>query len=447
MIALNTLAQTLLPRSIYQRLAASDVSRRLARGSFWSLVNALVMKTATLVQAVVLARLLGIGGFGEWGILLSTIAMVGVFASFGLGVTTTKHVAQWHNTEPERLGRLLGLLQIVAFTMGLLICLVLVLASDPMADHLLNAPQLSGALVIVGITVLLNAVTSVYVGIINGLERFRDSAAIHAFTTLTGVCLTIFLAYFYGVFGAVLGLAATSALNAGAFSAWAFILLGRKNIPLYARKPLSEWHGIRDFALPTAIAWAVVIVAVWIAQVALVQQPEGYAEMGAYQASSQWRTLIAFLPTQLLAAYLPVLSSLQTKASGNMVQLHNRMMMFVLLVTMVLSAPIILSSPWLMSLYGTEFIDYWLILALVSLIAVFDIAHVVYQNAAIARGYAWTLILSNLPFLLAVAFGVVWLIPAFAGVGLSATLLLAYSSRVFAEHFIFRYKNKISAKA
>lgn len=335
-MTLNALAQTVLPAAVYQRLAASDIGRRLARGSFWSLVNALVMKSATLVQAIVLARILGITGFGEWGILLGTIAMVGVFASFGLGVTTTKHVAQWHKTEPERLGRLLGLLQIAAFTMGLFISLVLVFASRPMAEHLLAAPQLSGALAVVGIIVLLNAVAAVYVGVLNGLERFRDAAVIHGVTTLVGVGLTILLAYFYGVAGAIVGLAVTGLLNAVAFAVWAVVLLRRRGIPLYASNPLAEWHGIRDFALPTTAAWAVVILATWIAQVTLVRQPDGFDEMGAYQAASQWRTLIAFLPTQLLAAYLPILSSLQTADTRPSLLLHKQTLLIVMAVTLTL---------------------------------------------------------------------------------------------------------------
>jgi O-antigen/teichoic acid export membrane protein len=434
---LNLLARRFLPEPFYSRLAGSSIAKRLARGSFWSLLNAIVTKGATLLQAIVLARILGITGFGEWGILLSTIAMVGVFASFGLGVTATKHVAQWHNTERERLGRLLGLLQIASITMGLSICLVIALASRPMAEQLLAAPQLTGLLVLVGIIVLLNALASIYVGILNGLERFRDAAVINVTTTLAGVGLTVMLAYRYGLAGAISGLAFSSLLGTIAFAYWSVVLLRRRQIPLYAIGVLREWRGVRDFALPTTIAGAVVMLAIWSAQVALVRQPDGLDEMGAYQAANQWRTMIIFLPTQLLSAYLPVLSSLLAMDQGQQVKLQRQTLLVVTKLTLLISLPVVFAAPWLMQLYGSEFSAFWPILALLAMIPVFDIAHVVFQQTAIVRGYAWTLSLSNLALVGSVVAGILWVIPEYLGVGLALTLLLGYACRVIAEYFIF----------
>jgi O-antigen/teichoic acid export membrane protein len=439
---LDLLAQRLLPEALYERLAGSAIAKRLALGSFWSLLNSLVMKTATLVQAIVLARILGITGFGEWGILLSTIAMVGVFASFGLGITTTKHVAQWHNTERERLGRLLGLLQIASFTMGILVCSILAFAARPMAEHLLAAPQLSGMLAVVGMIVLLNALASIYGGILYGLERFRDAALINGITTLAGVGLTIVLANGYGVAGAISGLALSSLLNAVAFTYWAIIILRRRQIPLYFRGVLREWGGIRDFALPTAIAGAFVMLVIWSAQVTLVRQPGGFDEMGAYQAANQWRSMIIFLPTQLLSAYLPVLSSLLGGDQREQVALQRQTLLLVTTLTLAISLPVIFAAPWLMRLYGSDFSIFWPTLAFLALIPVFDIAHVVFQQTAIVRGYAWKLLLSNIAMVGAVGFGILWIIPEYLGVGLAVTLLLGYASRVLAEYFIFRLNSR-----
>jgi len=51
-----------------------------------------VVKTASLVQAIALARVLGIAGFGEWGILLSTVVTMVSPQNFGLGLVATKYV-------------------------------------------------------------------------------------------------------------------------------------------------------------------------------------------------------------------------------------------------------------------------------------------------------------------------------------------------------------------
>ena len=435
---LNAFAQALLPVAIYKRLSASDIGKRLARGSFWAMVNALVTKGASFVQAILLARILGITVYGEWGILLSTSAMVGVFACFGLATTTTKHVAQWRFSETERLGRLLSLLQISAMGMGLLACLILVAAAEPIAQHILVAPQLAGPLVYIGFIVLLSALSGVYSGILNGLERFRDSSIINGISIVTGVILTVLLSIVMGLEGAIFGLLLTSLLTAGGFALWSIRALSRLGIHLRVSDSWKEWRQIRDFALPTVLAGAIVMAAMWAAQVALVRQPDGYASMGAYQAANQWRTIVVFLPTQLMAAYLPVMASLVTIDRVRLRQMQSRTLASMMSLALILALPVIFLSPWLMQLYGSDFAGFWPILVIVALIPVFDIGHVVLQNTAIAHGYAWTLLLSNLSMVTAVTIGIIWLIPVYLGLGLAMTLLLGYSSRVLAEYVIYR---------
>lgn len=437
---LNSLAQTFLPEKVYQLLISSDITRRITRGSFWSLVNALIQKTFTLTQAILLARILGISGFGEWGILLSTLAMVKVFASFGLGVTTTKHVAEWYKTNPQRLGRLLGLLQLTAICTGFVISLVLFFGAQSIAENLLNAPQLSHALIVVGVIVLLKAIVSIYFGILIGLEKFRVKAIIDSISTFKGVIIVILLAYYYGLMGAVIGLAFMSFFKMVILVVWVYVILKRMDVPLYKTEPFNEWKGLRDFALPTACSGALVMLAMWAIQIALFRQPGGTEEMGAYQAANQWRTVVIFLPTQLLAAYLPILSSLLGSDREKLIKMQHKTLMGVTITTLAISLPIMLISPWLMSLYGSEFSAYWLILAIVVSIPVFDIAHVLFQKTAIAQGYAWTLLLSNIPLIISAGIGVFWLIPKYLGLGLALCLLLCYVSRSVAEYVIFRLK-------
>jgi O-antigen/teichoic acid export membrane protein len=404
------------------------------------------MKASTLVQAILLARILGIEGFGEWGILLSTIAMVGVIASFGIGSTTTKHVAQWRNTEPLRLGRLLSLLQLSALTMGLLTCLALFGWSKQIAEHLLAAPQLAGPLTAIGLIVLLQALSSVYIGVLAGLESFRESAIINAFSTLVGVFLTVVLAQMYGLDGAVVGLLLTALLTAAAFAWRAIVRIRNNGFQLGIRGCSTEWGGIRDYALPIAAASLVAVAAIWLAQLVLVRQPGGYEAMGAYQAANQWRTMVVFLPTQLLSAYLPVLSSLLMADPAHLRRLQNRALGTIMLLTLALALPVVLTAPWLMRLYGADFVPFWPVLVLVALVPIFDIGHVLLQKSAIAQGYAWTMLWPNLAMVAAVSIGAIWLIPEYLGLGLAATLLLGYGSRLFIEYLIYLNREPTTLK-
>jgi O-antigen/teichoic acid export membrane protein len=48
----------------------------------------------------------------------------------------------------------------------------------------------------------------------------------------------------------------------------------------------------------------------------LVNVPGGYSEMGIYNAASQWRNVMFFLPTILMQAVLPIMSSARSSTAG-----------------------------------------------------------------------------------------------------------------------------------
>ena len=72
---------------------------RLARGVFWSMAGAVISRGLMLAAWVLVARMLGKTGYGELGMIQSTVGMFGVFAGFGLGLSATKHVAEFRRCE------------------------------------------------------------------------------------------------------------------------------------------------------------------------------------------------------------------------------------------------------------------------------------------------------------------------------------------------------------
>ena len=100
------------------RLLASPLGRRIAKGVFWSLAGALISRGLAMVSSVLVARMLGREGFGELGTIQATVGMFGVFAGFGLGMTATKFVAELKFTNPLRAGRIIGLSSLTSWASG-----------------------------------------------------------------------------------------------------------------------------------------------------------------------------------------------------------------------------------------------------------------------------------------------------------------------------------------
>ena len=84
------------PYATLARIEASKIGYRLAMGAFWSMAGAVISRGLMLAAWVLVARMLGKTGYGELGMIQSTVGMFGVFAGFGFGLTATKHVAEFY---------------------------------------------------------------------------------------------------------------------------------------------------------------------------------------------------------------------------------------------------------------------------------------------------------------------------------------------------------------
>ena len=93
---------------------SGSVSRRLALGAFWALVGAIVSRGLTLASSVAAGRILGTTGFGELGMIQSTQGLFGILAGAGMGLATTKFVAEYRTNDHPKAGRCIGFALFVA---------------------------------------------------------------------------------------------------------------------------------------------------------------------------------------------------------------------------------------------------------------------------------------------------------------------------------------------
>ncbi|PQP33980.1 polysaccharide biosynthesis protein, partial [Desulfobacteraceae bacterium SEEP-SAG9] len=73
-ISLKTLAYACSPSVVHpflNRIEASDVGSRLARGVFWSTAGVVISRGLMLAASVLVARMLGKTGYGELGMIQS----------------------------------------------------------------------------------------------------------------------------------------------------------------------------------------------------------------------------------------------------------------------------------------------------------------------------------------------------------------------------------------
>ena len=384
-------------RPYWERLQASALGYRLAKGVFWSMAGAVISRGLMLAASILVARMLGKTGFGELGMIRSTAGMFGVFAGFGLGLTATKHVAEFRRSDPQRAGRIIALAGLFAMVTGGLMALGLLIFAPWLAEHTINAPHLAGVLRIGALILFINALNGAQTGALSGFEAFKTIAHVNVFVGLISFPVLVGGAYLGGLTGAVWALAINLGLN------WLLNHLAlrkearRHKVPFTFSKCGRELPVLWRFSLPAVLAGSLVGPVNWVCRALLVNRPEGYAEMGVLSATNHWFAMSLFLPGLLGRVVLPILSEQigqqDTRQALKTMMLAVRMNLLFVLPLVVLGS---IASPFMMSLYGDGFRSGWPTLVVALLTAGLLAGQTPVGRIIAASGRMWTGFAMNL---------------------------------------------------
>ena len=383
-------------RRMAARIEASPLAYRLAHGVFWSLAGTALARVLALAASVITARILGKLGYGELGVVNSTLLTLQGFASLGLGATATKYVAELRGKDSERAGRILALSATISGASGLLGMAVLWAFADWIAVHMINAPQLAGLLRIAAFGLVFTTLNGAQVGALAGFEAFRTLTWLNMWSGLIGVPLAVAGVLFWGLQGAVWATVATTAVQWGLSH---FAVRGEARahgIRLGAPGWWREQRVLWTFSLPALAQGLMVGPVNWAAAAILVNQPRGYPEMGVLSVANQWFGAVMFLPMALGGAVLPVLLERvgQGDALGARKVLGAAVAMNTAVVVPIVAAASLL-SPWIMEMYGKEFGAAWHTLVVVLLTAGLVAATTPVGNLFAAADRLWLAFLMN----------------------------------------------------
>jgi O-antigen/teichoic acid export membrane protein len=152
----------------------------------------------------------------------------------------------------------------------------------------------------------------------------------------------------------------------------------------------SEAKLLLNFSLPANLTAVFFVVATWISNLILVRQPNGYSQMGIFNAVNQWRVAILFLPTVMAQPFLAVLASLAGAGSGRQYRKAMRMSLAATTVAAFLPAVLItVLSGRIMGAYGAAFQNGTVTLILVAFATALGAPGIAIGNALTSLGRAW----------------------------------------------------------
>lgn len=412
-------------KTIINKIKASPLAKRIASGAIWSILGTASAKGIVLVSGIICANILGKIGYGELGIVRSTISLFIVFGTAGLGITTTKFIAQYKNSDTQKVESVIGLTTLFSLILAICITLCVFTFAEYIATCTLKNSGLTISIRFGSLILISTILNGIYNGINVGFEKFKQIAQNTLCASILETLLIVIGAYYWGVNGAVVGFG----IGVSSLAVFNYIT---------ARKALKEINGkisffkfkkedlsiVYKFSIPAALASFLVAPSYWIVRTLLIRF-SGYGELGIYEAAEQWRIIILFIPSALCNIILPILTSNNDNVNNYKKALKINIALNVG-IAFILAIIISGLSNMIMGTYGKSF-DNNLPLIVLAFSTIFTAFASVVGISITSRGKMWIGFVFNFiwscMFLL---FSYIALTLNYGAVGISIALLLSY---------------------
>ena len=413
--------------NLFEKYKNSHLARRLASGAIWTFSGTAFAKLLVLVSGVLCAHVLGKAEYGELGMVRSTVGMFTVLGTAGLVVTATKYIAQYKSTSKEKVASIYKLTNRFALITGLFVTALILILSNYLATETLKAPHLVNALRMGALMLFVCVINGAQGGTLYGFEDFKSIAINTLIGSIAEAGLMLVGAYYYGVFGALLG------FGSGYIVLYFLNLISIKknlktfSIPQHNIKICKEDISLLyKFSLPALLSSLLVAPTIWVVKTMLVNK-SGFEELANFEAADYWKVIILYIPYAISTIILPILSD--SKISDDKQKYWKIVKINIALnggIAFICALMVALSSNLLVSLFGSNYSDN-LTMAVLAFSTVFTSIGNVVGLSLTSRSLMWQGFAFNVLWaVMTVTFSYISISHGFGSVGVASSILLAY---------------------
>lgn len=295
-----------------KRIKSSPQALEFFKSSFWSISGTIFSKGLVFLSWVIVARLIGKNGYGQFGIIRSTVLMFTTFAGFSLGVTAAKHVAEFIDIDKERTSRVLGLTMITGSLGGVFIGVFFYFLAPWLATSNLKSPEITSELQICSLILFFTALNGAQMGALQGFLEFKKIAFINIIHSIISFPLLIFGAHYFGIYGTIWAFALSYIIICLlSYFALRSVFKLHKVIIDY-KNAWKEKAILFSYSLPAFLSGIMVVPIKWIADSFLVSR-SGFSEMGMFSAALTINNIILIGSTMLSDPLITIMAKSKNK--------------------------------------------------------------------------------------------------------------------------------------
>lgn len=299
---------TSFSKRLSERLFSSRLAGRFLDGFFWLTLASIAVRIATLISLVCVANILGAVVYGEFCLIRTTVNGFVVLASFGMGRTAIKYVAELTATDKERVGRVIALNYVFSLVSSVLVAALFCWATPRLYAGIPDAERLIPYARLSSILLVLSAFVSVQAGVMSGFKAFRGLAISSAASGLGSTPFFLLGAYWGGLSGAIVGFASGALLNCLINSCFVYFQLKKHGIRYRFAEFWQERSVLWNFCLPQTLTSVTTGMLGTVTTIWLASQNNGITEVAIFETARQIQTAILFLPNIATQTLLPTLT-------------------------------------------------------------------------------------------------------------------------------------------
>ncbi len=401
--------------------------KNLIFGSIWNSVANFVSRMSNFFSFVIISNLLGRVGFGELGMINSTIGTLGIFGGMGMGVAGSKFISEYREKDKLKAGSFIGIILMLSATCTIVISLILIIFRRTISYHLLGAPHLEKALLLSVFLLMANIFLGVLTGILSGFEDFKKLSIVNMIVSVISLPVIFIFSKYFKLYGAISGFSLSILINSLFIFGIITSRCKKENIKITFSNFNNYYKALLSFSLPMLISNLFSGGITWVCMVIVANTQNGYSEIGLYNAITQVRNIIFFIPTVISQVMIPVISNkLAEKNINDVKKIIKAGIISILILVLPLILVLGLFPNGIMYLYGKEFANSNCVFYLMLITSLLYCIQVAPASFYIASGK------TNISLLYNIIWGVVmviltYILREYGASGLYIAHLVAYS--------------------
>lgn len=419
----------------------SGHQQKVIKGILWSFLGTLISKGFIFIALFIVARILSVAEYGKLGLLQSYINTFTTLSLASFGVTATKYLALYAESDKKKASEIYSLTRLAVFLIALLILILSLIFNKQVGIYIVGSQNMSEEVFLCAFAIFFSSLNGLQTGALAGLENFKSISIVNMINGIFSLPLILISAYSFGIHGVVVSLVIIN------FSIWlcsAFLLqkeLNKKEIKFTIKEIKEHWKTVYNFTLPSFISSVMLSPVILICNSLLIKNhTNGFYQLGVYNATFNFSQLV----TLLLGVVGQVMYPLAIRNFGK----QNKKFEFVnilqpYLIGLFICVPILTLPDMFASLFGMKY-NSKLMYYTTIIVVLFTLVNS--QKLGIARNFAagnymWFSVFSN-GFWAFVAISGCYFLIKYGAIGRSLGFLTAYILNfvLFIPYFI---KNKL----